>query len=79
MSGGKQIKPGWHRGPPPEIGWWPASTACDPNSIRWWNGKRWGAALQAGFQSERTLNFWATADAGARSTRIFWTERWWLK
>lgn len=31
----------WHKGPPPSVGWWPASVCKDPNAIRWWNGYWW--------------------------------------
>lgn len=32
----------WHKGPPPSIGWWPASLTRDPECLRWWDGKHWG-------------------------------------
>ncbi len=31
----------WHKGPPPSIGWWPASNCRDPECCRWWNGEWW--------------------------------------
>jgi hypothetical protein len=31
----------WHKGPPPSIGWWPASFQRDTSSIRYWNGRWW--------------------------------------
>lgn len=31
----------WHKGPPPSIGWWPASYQRRPEVLRWWNGKEW--------------------------------------
>ena len=31
----------WHKGPPPSIGWWPASRCRLPDHFRWWNGKWW--------------------------------------
>lgn len=34
---------GWHRGPPPSVGWWPTQyDAYDRNEgVRWWNGEFW--------------------------------------
>ena len=34
----------WHKGPPPSIGWWPASVIRNTNALRWWNGERWSNA-----------------------------------
>lgn len=31
----------WHKGPPPSIGWWPASMYRDMSDLRWWNGRWW--------------------------------------
>ena len=33
--------PVWHSGPPPSLGWWPASTDENRDVYRWWNGKYW--------------------------------------
>lgn len=35
----------WHKGPPPHVGWWNASTINDPNCWRWWDGKRWSISV----------------------------------
>jgi len=67
----------WHKGPPPSIGWWPASNCRTPNAHRWWNGERWSAVAWP-------KNAANTAAAIARSKdacqdRIEWTDRpaWW--
>lgn len=31
----------WHSGPPPSIGWWPASNARVLGRYRWYNGTWW--------------------------------------
>jgi len=31
----------WHKGPPPSIGWWPASHSQIPFTLRWWDGNAW--------------------------------------
>lgn len=36
----------WHKGPPPSVGWWPASMCEDTKMVRWWNGKKWSAATK---------------------------------
>lgn len=33
--------PEWRTGPPPSLGWWPASVRRNPLSLRWWNGSHW--------------------------------------
>ena len=63
----------WHKGPPPSIGWWPASVSRDRHAIRWWNGKWW---------SDPAYSFNHIEDASKRATqkgegqhRIEWTDR----
>lgn len=34
----------WHTGPPPSMGWWPASVSRDGATIRWWDGSAWSMA-----------------------------------
>lgn len=69
----------WHYGPPPEIGWWPASANKEPNirSIRWWNGREWSysaypdnTAREAGLIAEYSSQF--------DVNQVRWTDRWWL-
>ena len=31
----------WHDGPPPSVGWWPASREQDKHALRWWDGNCW--------------------------------------
>jgi hypothetical protein len=31
----------WHKGPPPHVGWWEASTNQNRNVWRWWCGSSW--------------------------------------
>lgn len=35
----------WNKGPPPSLGWWPASSVRDPDMHRWWNGSDWSVAV----------------------------------
>ncbi len=42
---GKQsVKFTWNDGPPPSIGWWPASYDEDSDCLRWWDGTYWSVA-----------------------------------
>jgi hypothetical protein len=69
----------WHKGPPPSIGWWPASVVRDANILRWWNGWCWSAA------AEEKSSQWGVIVAASKrenlslQTEIEWTDRpeWW--
>lgn len=62
----------WHKGPPPSIGWWPASTTRDPNCLRWWNGDWWSLPAYISWIASEA------AEAAALKTttdEIEWTDR----
>jgi hypothetical protein len=63
----------WRKGPPPRIGWWPASWSRDPSILRWWDGTRWSWPAGDGMSAKQ-------AEAYARipfgvSDEIEWTDR----
>jgi hypothetical protein len=64
----------WHKGPPPSVGWWPASYWRDPRMYRWWNGERWSTACTSDDSAEE-----AAEKAGYESFMdkddIAWTDR----
>jgi hypothetical protein len=63
----------WHKGPPPSVGWWPASYWEDKNVLRWWNGKYWSRPAEAWFELHQVA---ATADIkDASQDSIEWTDR----
>lgn len=66
----------WRSGPPPEVGWWPASTSQNPELLRWWNGKFWSDYAVDGDVSRFAA---ICAKEPAYSDGIKWTDRWWLK
>ncbi len=59
----------WHKGPPPSIGWWPASCRRNKKLLRWWNGRAW--SLPAHIQE--------TAEEAAKSAYVesFWDDIEW--
>lgn len=64
----------WSSGPPPEIGWWPASFTKDPRSLRYWNGQWWSYYVSDACdskQAERVMSKKANQDG------ILWCQRWW--
>ena len=67
----------WHSGPPPSVGWWPASGRQDPTAIRWWDGGVWSLEARPSYCAEDAA-FFATKKAGITfQDHIKWTERWW--
>jgi hypothetical protein len=69
----------WYSGPPPEIGWWPASYSRNISIIRYWDGKIWSKPV--GMRLDKY-------DAGYLATqkqdpewlaKTVWTHRWWEK
>lgn len=65
----------WHKGPPPSIGWWPASCAKNINSIRWWDGKRWSLNADPSMTKAQAAHFAEFKDFLDENIR--WTKRWW--
>lgn len=77
----KYIKPPetcvWHSGPPPSIGWWPASCQKDSTILRWWNGKYWSEGVGDDANNEDAA-FCAKIKQIDRK-EVQWAERWWEK
>ncbi len=62
----------WHKGPPPSIGWWPASMFCDLGCLRWWDGECWSAGARSYMTAEQAA---VTAERKTWQGDIEWTER----
>ncbi len=63
----------WRKGPPPSIGWWPASNCYNPDAHRWWNGEWWSTVAYPEYAAN-------TVAAIARFKDVFqdeieWTDR----
>jgi hypothetical protein len=66
----------WHKGSPPHVGWWWASTASIEYLWRWWNGEVWSDPATED-ASERWLNLCASRPMSlSRSSRVRWTHYW---
>jgi hypothetical protein len=62
----------WHKGPPPSVGWWPASRHRNSDLLRWWDGKWWSQAAHVGWTAEEAAE---TATLATNMNDIEWTER----
>jgi hypothetical protein len=62
----------WHSGPPPSVGWWPASRFRDDAWMRWWDGERWSFAAHLSFSAKQAED---KASMSADFTGINWTDR----
>lgn len=70
----------WRSGPPPEIGWWPASVNDPPNPsiLRFWGGEFWSIGVE--HSSDCDYAQYAGNLQGLPSdyvSAIRWTDRWW--
>jgi hypothetical protein len=63
----------WRKGPPPSIGWWPASMNRDPEVLRWWNGKWWSAPAYQVCAANTAAA--VACFKGAHQDSIEWTDR----
>jgi len=66
----------WHSGPPPSVGWWPASFWADSKSLRWWDGEVWSVS------TEPTATSKEAGEKARQKTKgqfmIRWAKRWWV-
>ena len=67
----------WREGPPPNIGWWPASVGDAPTVLRWWDGRRWSAWVFASENAEAAAASAKTPAHEFMQRDIQWTDRWW--
>lgn len=70
------MKHKWHKGPPPSIGWWPASLVQDEQAIRWWDGKRWSYVATPEDNAKKASRV-AEYKSSYSAWSIQWTNRWW--
>lgn len=63
----------WHKGPPPSVGWWPASMSRRDGVFRWWNGERWSVDVRSSDTAEQAGCCAALPALFGRE--IEWTDR----
>jgi hypothetical protein len=64
----------WHSGPPPSVGWWPASHDRNSDRLRWWNGKNWSTVVYASASADEAANI-ARLPARMSLRHIEWCDR----
>lgn len=64
----------WHLGPPPSVGWWPASVyeVRNPRMLGWFDGKYWSSFL-SDTNNEETAAIVAKSRGG--SQKVEWQHR----
>ncbi len=69
----------WRKGPPPSIGWWPASFHRNSKIFRWWDGTRWSYPARAYMPAFRAAEVAAGKEPKSYQNEIEWTDRpaWW--
>lgn len=63
----------WFYGPPPSVGWWPASMVQYERNLRWWDGECWSIAC-ADHRSEHEAEMKAATKCD-NQVHIQWTHR----
>ncbi len=63
----------WRKGPPPSVGWWPASRSREPVVLRWWNGEWWSVGCVSNY-TVKTVARLATQKSRYQA-KIEWTDR----
>lgn len=66
----------WFSGPPPEVGWWPASVGSDTDSLRYWDGRCWSFSASSSEGAMVAVQY-AKSPASLADDLIRWTHRWW--
>jgi len=66
----------WHSGPPPSVGWWPASKYRDSQALRFYDGRWWSESLYKCDSLSMVALLGNRVDQDQNS--IMWTERWWI-
>ncbi len=68
----------WFKGPPPAIGWWPASVARRAFVLRYWDGKHWSQSVHMDTTRQEIAQI-KLHQALGEEKHIRWINRWWLK
>jgi hypothetical protein len=63
----------WFSGPPPSVGWWPASMNQDDSVLRWWDGECWSRAAWRGHDAQQAER--VAEHKSPMPVYIEWTDR----
>lgn len=70
---GTEMSKQWFSGPPPTVGWWPASFTRDATALRWWNGKCWSYAARRTYSQADVA--WNASHPASEGDGIEWQHR----
>lgn len=70
----KRNQPKWNYGPPPSVGWWPASDCRNPLALRYWDGEVWSFSALHSFDAVMAASM---ARTKSTNPQIRWSARWW--
>lgn len=65
----------WHSGPPPSVGWWPASFSKDEKALRWWDGERWSMSTNQSCRVEHAVCMARIPLAEMAQSAVKWRAR----
>lgn len=65
----------WNNGPPPSIGWWPASLAKDASCLRWWDGRHWSCGCYSKIGVEEAERRATRKETASSQSYIQWLPR----
>jgi hypothetical protein len=63
----------WHKGPPPFVGWWNASSMKICSLWSWWNGESWSAGVMDDMDETYAATC-AVAPNERNTSEIFWSD-----
>lgn len=67
----------WRKGPPPLIGWWPASLCGNPLALRYWDGSIWSFAALHTANATTGAQMAKVKTTPQCTANIEWCDRWW--
>ena len=63
----------WRSGPPPSVGWWPASKFRSTRIFRWWDGSTWSVGVFDHENKQLAAQMACLKDS--QQSFIKWTDR----
>jgi hypothetical protein len=66
----------WHKGSPPHIGWWQASTDRISTLWRWWDGRHWSASVTGNFKANEAARRANYPESPYSQYQMEWNHYW---